>query len=422
MPNAQDAFWFKSQFQPEIEKAIAGTPFSVDMVTAFACQETGEIWPALRRQGLPTSRILELCVGDTIDASATGGRRAFPKNKAELLQSPQGDRMFEIARQGLVDMAGYIPAYRGAASRPDKFCHGFGIFQLDLQFFKNEPDYFLSRRYADFDVALAKCVGEMKSALKRIGWQAKTSLSDAEMAGVAIAYNTGRYDPAKGLKQGYFDGKQVLRRKLLRVPAARQERQLPGGRGGAVARRARVADGGEEVAKEEGGEDDIDQEDGGTKGTGEEGGGKEATGEEGGGEEASGEESAGEESSGEEEGRAICRQPSRREAKSEAQGRDRRCGREASQGPRGRREAALTARLRPAPARFARSRRRKRRGTSRGTAFVSGFLKPAVLVEQVAGAADVGLGLLHRPACRETPATGAGDGWRRSRRSRPARR
>ncbi|HEX7437191.1 MAG TPA: hypothetical protein VF308_10805 [Caldimonas sp.] len=207
MPNAQDAFWFKSQFQPAIERAIAGTPFSVDMITAFACQETGEIWPALRRQGLPTSRILELCVGDTIDASPTGGgRRAFPKNKAELLQAPQGDRMFDIARQGLVDMASYIPAYRGAAARPDKFCHGFGIFQLDLQFFKTEPDYFLSRRYADFDAALAKCIGELKAALKRVGWQAKTSLSDAEMAGVAIAYNTGRYDPAKGLKQGYFDG------------------------------------------------------------------------------------------------------------------------------------------------------------------------------------------------------------------------
>ena len=207
MPNAQDAFWFKSQFQPAIDKAIAGTPFSVDMITAFACQETGEIWPALRRQGLPTSRILELCVGDTIDASPTGGgRRAFPKNKAELLQAVHGDRMFEVARQGLVDMAGYIPAYRGAAARPDKFCHGFGIFQLDLQFFKTDPDYFVSRRYADFDVAVARCVGELKSALKRLGWQAKTSLSDAETAGVAIAYNTGRYDPAKGLKQGYFDG------------------------------------------------------------------------------------------------------------------------------------------------------------------------------------------------------------------------
>ena len=65
MPNAQDVFWSKSQFQPAIEKAIAGTPFSIDMIAAFACQETGEIWPVLRRQGLP--RILELCVGDTVE-------------------------------------------------------------------------------------------------------------------------------------------------------------------------------------------------------------------------------------------------------------------------------------------------------------------------------------------------------------------
>ena len=207
MPTAQDVVWFKTEFRPQIEAALAGTPFSVAMITAFACQETGEIWPALRRQGLPTARILELCVGDTIDGSPTGGgRRAFPRNRAELLAAADGDRMFAIARQGLVDMAAAIPAYRGAASRPDKFCHGFGIFQLDLQFFKTEPDYFLAKRYASFDAALAKCIGALQAATKRLGWQAKTSLSDAEMAGVAIAYNTGRYDPAKGLKQGYFDG------------------------------------------------------------------------------------------------------------------------------------------------------------------------------------------------------------------------
>jgi hypothetical protein len=206
MPNVQDALWFKSQFQPAIERAIAGTPLNVDMITAFACQETGEIWPVLRRQGLPTARILELCVGDTIDASPTGGRRAFPKDKAELLTATDGQRMFDVARQGLVDMAGYIPAYRGAVSRPDKFCHGFGIFQLDLQFFKVDPDHFLEKRYADFDVALAKCTGELQAVLKRLGWLQKTTLTDEECAAVAIAYNTGRYDPAKGLKQGYFDG------------------------------------------------------------------------------------------------------------------------------------------------------------------------------------------------------------------------
>ncbi|MEO8080973.1 MAG: hypothetical protein ABI641_10605 [Caldimonas sp.] len=207
MPNADDVLWFKSQFQSQIEPALAGTPFSVDMLTAVACQETGEIWPALRRRGLPVARVLELCIGDTIDASATGGgRRAFPKNKAELLAEPGGGQMFDIARRGLVEMAEQIPGYRGAAARPDKFCHGFGIFQLDLQFFRTDPSYFLERRYADFGAALARCVGELQAAARRIGLAGRVSLSDLEMCAVAIAYNTGRFVPARGLKQGYFDG------------------------------------------------------------------------------------------------------------------------------------------------------------------------------------------------------------------------
>ncbi len=206
MPTAQDVAWFKSQFQGAIVPALAGTPFSVDMVTAIACQETGGIWSILRRKGLSTERILQLCVGDTIDGTATGGRRAFPRSRAELMAAPEGARMFELARQGLVDMAGFIRGYSGAAARPDKFCHGFGIFQLDLQFFRTDPAYFLERHYADFGLAVRRCTGELRAALKRIGWEGKTTLSDHEMAGVAIAYNTGRHNPAKGLKQGYFDG------------------------------------------------------------------------------------------------------------------------------------------------------------------------------------------------------------------------
>lgn len=233
MPNAQHILWFKTEFEPAIEEALAGTPFSVDMIAAFACQETGEVWPSLRRQGLPTPRILELCVGDTLDD--TGGRGAFPKNKAELLAAPDGDRMFAIARQGLVDMASYIPAYRGAASRPDKFCHGFGIFQLDLQFFKTEPDYFLDKRYADFGAALGKCIGELQAAMRRIGWQDKTALTDLEMAGAAIAYNTGRYNPAKGLKQGYFDGSKYYGENFFAfLQLAKTTAPAPRGRGPAA--------------------------------------------------------------------------------------------------------------------------------------------------------------------------------------------
>jgi hypothetical protein len=218
MPNANDMRWFKTKFQDKINAAIAGTPYTLDLMTALACQETGEVWPTLRKTDLSLDRILELCVGDTIDFNPkTGkGRHAFPKNKAELLAFPKGQQMFEIARQGLVDMAHFIDQYKGAASNPNKFCHGYGIFQFDLQFFKQEPDYFLQKKYANFDECLKKAIGELEAARKKIGLQNKPHLSDEELCHVAIAYNTGSFNPAKGLKQGFksddgkFYGEQIL--------------------------------------------------------------------------------------------------------------------------------------------------------------------------------------------------------------------
>jgi len=211
--------WFKTNFQDKINAAIAGTPFTLDLMTAVACQETGEVWPILRKTDLSLDRILELCVGDTIDAP---NRSAFPQNKAALLAVNRGQEMFDIARQGLVDMAHFIDSYKGAASNPNKFCHGYGMFQFDLQFFKTEPDYFLEKRYAKFDETLGKALSELESARKKIGLGDKPVLSDLELCHVAIAYNTGHFNPAKGLKQGFapkdkhgniigpFYGEQIL--------------------------------------------------------------------------------------------------------------------------------------------------------------------------------------------------------------------
>lgn len=213
MPSANDMRWFKRNFQDKINAAIAGTPFTLDLMTALACQETGEIWPILRKTDLSVDRILELCVGDTLDAP---NRSAFPKNKAALLAVPRGDEMFNIARQALVEMAQFVNSYRGAASKPDKFCHGYGIFQFDLQFFRVEPDYFLEKRYADFDECLGKALQELQSARRKIGLQNQQTLTDLELAHVAIAYNTGRFIPSRGLKQGFrpaggkFYGEQIF--------------------------------------------------------------------------------------------------------------------------------------------------------------------------------------------------------------------
>jgi hypothetical protein len=208
MANANDMRWFKQTFKDRIEPVLQGTPFTLDMLTALACQETGEVWPILRTKDLSVERILELCVGDTYDATSKDPRTVFPTTRDELVHEPNGQQMFEIARQALVDMAQYIPGYQSTLSNPDKFCHGFGIFQYDIQFFKDEPDYFLSKRYADFDACLAKCMEELRSAAHGIGFGNKAFLTDTEMAYVAIAYNTGpgNFNLARGLRQGHKDG------------------------------------------------------------------------------------------------------------------------------------------------------------------------------------------------------------------------
>jgi len=209
MVSVDDIRWFKQQFRTEIEAALPGTPFDLDMIVAIACQETGYIWSVLRKKGLPLDRVVALCVGDTIDYKGPGkGRQAFPRNRALLIAAPNGQPMFDIARGALEDMAAFIPGYASSVANPDKFCHGFGVFQRDLQFFKDDPDYFLQKRYEIFSGTLAQCLGELRRGLKTLGYQSKTSLTDIEFTKVAIAYNTGGYNPDKGLKQGYFDGEK----------------------------------------------------------------------------------------------------------------------------------------------------------------------------------------------------------------------
>jgi len=203
MPTRDDIEWFKQQFAAAIEAAVADTPFDVDMMTALACQETGEVWPILRKKPLTVQQILALCVGDTLDFPK---RSAFPRTKAALIAKPKGQQMFDIARDALVRVAEHIHSYQAAAHNANKFCHGYGLFQFDLQFFLTEPDYFLQKKYEKFEETLGKAITELRAALRKTPFKDKQTLSDFEMAAVAIAYNTGRFKPEKGLKQGFFDG------------------------------------------------------------------------------------------------------------------------------------------------------------------------------------------------------------------------
>jgi hypothetical protein len=192
--------WFQETFGADLAAAAAGTPFTVDLLVAIAAQETGEIWAPLRNR-LSVPELLEVCVGDTLDADK--GRSAFPRTRDHLLAEPRGDEMFRIAHDALVSMARHVPAYAKIAQRPHKFCHGYGIFQYDLQFFRTDPEYFLERRWREFRFTLGKALDELKAAARRIGLHDRPQLTELERVAVAIAYNSGTFRPTRGLKQGH---------------------------------------------------------------------------------------------------------------------------------------------------------------------------------------------------------------------------
>lgn len=206
MAVSEDIAWFKKNFAGKILPHLAGTPISFDLVCAIAVQETGELWRKTRHTH-PVEEVIRLAVGDSIGEPKRG---AFPRTSAELRKKPRGDEMFALARKLLGEMAVAtgIPDYKKAAANPDKFCHGYGIFQNDLQHFATDPDYFLEQRWTDVDAMVGKLMGELRRALASLKLTNKTSLTDLESAFVAIVYNTGfgNFKASKGLKQGHRVG------------------------------------------------------------------------------------------------------------------------------------------------------------------------------------------------------------------------
>ena len=195
------ALWFKKTFGPQIRPAIDGTPFSVDLLTAIAIQETYEIWGRIY-QSLTPDEVLQLCVGDVIGEPRRG---VFPKTKADLLAAPRGNEMFDIAHQSLIALAAHATEYQKYADNPDRFCHAFGIFQYDIQFFRDDPEFFLQRKWFSFDECVARCVRELRRVTAKTFGKDKSTLNEIESVYVAIGYNSGSVNITAGLKQGFKD-------------------------------------------------------------------------------------------------------------------------------------------------------------------------------------------------------------------------
>ena len=198
--------WFQENFGDAIKEATAGRPFGLPLLTAIAMQETGYIWLRLYKTH-SVDDVLKVCVGDSLDYP---NRKAFPRTKEDLLAVPQGGQMFSIARAALVDMSAKTHTFLSVVANRNMFCHGFGIFQLDLQFFKvpAKQPFFLQRQWHSFEACLANALAELDAKAKKL-FPGKAQLKHDEQVYLAIAYNKGNADVGGGFKQGYKDGQGV---------------------------------------------------------------------------------------------------------------------------------------------------------------------------------------------------------------------
>jgi len=205
MPRIEGMRWFKQQFGDQVNAAVASAPFGTDLITAIAVQESyDDAWGLIYRNQ-PVQQVLARCVGDTLD-SPKRDKKAFPKNRGELEHhGSDGKNMFGIARAALEDLATFSKGYKSAVKNPDKFCHAFGIFQYDIQFFDKDKDFFLTSQWSDCAHCLNFCMRELRSSAA-ILYPGKAKLSPKEQTFVGIGYNIG---PSRVNKNGDFNQGRV---------------------------------------------------------------------------------------------------------------------------------------------------------------------------------------------------------------------
>lgn len=154
---------------PEIEAAIKDTEFSVDNICGIACQETAYFWLKLVDDGkLDPKDICGRCVLDASGDYPGTERSAFPRNTAAF-RDVYGDERTQL----LIDEANLTRKLRDYP--PKEWVYkGYGIFQYDLQFVKDDPDFFFDKQWYDFSACLDRVMRELRRT-----WAAHGNLHDA---------------------------------------------------------------------------------------------------------------------------------------------------------------------------------------------------------------------------------------------------
>jgi hypothetical protein len=130
--------WLLSNFGDIFRSKLTGTPISLALLCAVACQESAYTWfdRAIFVKGRSPAEMMRLLVLDNVQP-----RQAFPVNTAAFLEATQ---YVDIA-PGLIKISdesriarGYLPT--------GNLLYGYGLFQYDLQNIKTDPSFWRERQ------------------------------------------------------------------------------------------------------------------------------------------------------------------------------------------------------------------------------------------------------------------------------------
>jgi hypothetical protein len=125
--------WLIRHFGDTIREKIRGSPFSLALVCAIACQESGYVWfTRSMREGRTPKEVLRLLVLDNVSPRL----RAFPRDTETFKRDPR----FADISGDLIRASDASRVARGL--RPTrKLLYGCGLFQYDLQYIETDPRF-----------------------------------------------------------------------------------------------------------------------------------------------------------------------------------------------------------------------------------------------------------------------------------------
>jgi hypothetical protein len=160
------AGWMKANFETKITDAVKSTPFDKELIYAIACQETAYRW-LLWIEEFSTEDILQRCVFDASGDFPDTSRSAFPKNKAELTAEFGNDITDMLINEANKMRAMPQPGHDEGFQPANYLYKGYGIFQYDLQFIKEDKDFFVKKQWYAIDECIKRVMKELNAKWAR---------------------------------------------------------------------------------------------------------------------------------------------------------------------------------------------------------------------------------------------------------------